>query len=239
MPEGRGDVPGGRGPWRASGPDRGHDADQDRAFWPRCPGLASQVRDRAAAAATLSPVKRRILALPRSRRSVRTTAAVAAVPAVVALTSACQVFSPVQTNVPYAPADGVPATVGLLQVSNLLLVSNGTGEAAVSGALYNSGNEPAVVQLAAQQQGGTPGPAAQVEVGPGQQLILSDKGVRLTGVTAKPGTMVPMTVQSSVGGATVVNVPVLPPERYYATLLPGGATPAEATLPSAPPSPTS
>lgn len=151
-------------------------------------------------------------------------AAVVAAAAVTALTSGCQVFSPVQTNVPYVPADGVPATIGSLQISDLLLVSNGSGPAAVSGAVSNQGTEPATVQIAPQQPGATAGSAAQFEVAPGQQVVLADKGLRLTGVTAKPGTFVPMTVQSSTGGTTVVNVPVLPAERYYATLLPGAPT---------------
>ena len=169
-------------------------------------------------------------AAPASRS--RRTAAVIGGVAVAALASGCMVFNPVQTDVPYQPADGISAEVGNLAVRDLLLVGGDGQAAVVSGGVVNLGDEPIRVQFVPQEQAGSGG-GSEVEVGPRQQVNLADKGLQLGGVTAKPGTLVPVAVTAQPGGTTIVDVPVLAAQGPYATLTPAPAAPT-ATATSTP-----
>ncbi len=120
----------GEAPVRDPGPDR--------------VGLAVRVGARAG---RLWPVKRRSLALPVPSAVRRTLPALAAGAIAVTLTAGCQVFSPVQTDVAYAPADGVPVDIGQLALRDLVLVGDGSGEAVVSGSAVNLGGETITMQL--------------------------------------------------------------------------------------------
>ena len=96
-------------------------------------------------------MKRRFLALTPARRpSTRRVVDVLAGVALAVVTTGCQVNSPVQTDAPYVPADGVPADVGDLAVRDLVLVGDGTGTAVVSGSAINLGDEAMTVQIAPQ-----------------------------------------------------------------------------------------
>ena len=55
----------------------------------------------------------------------RRTVAVLGGVAIATLASGCMVFNPVQTDVPYEPADGISAEVGDLSIRDLLLVGGG------------------------------------------------------------------------------------------------------------------
>ncbi|WP_076261793.1 hypothetical protein [Intrasporangium flavum] len=164
-------------------------------------------------------MKRRFLVQTPVRRRV---SALAAGLALAAVTAGCQVNSPVQTDVAYVPADGVPADVGQLAVRNLVLVGDGTGQAVVTGSAINLGTDPMTVKFVPQAaQGATAAPSgSEVPLGPREQVDLAGKGLQLSGVTAKPGTLVPVTITSSTGGTTVAQVPVLPPDGYYSTATP-------------------
>ncbi|MEO7131669.1 MAG: hypothetical protein ABIZ07_09880 [Dermatophilaceae bacterium] len=161
-------------------------------------------------------MKRRILALLPSRR---TFVALASATALTAVASGCSMFSPVQTNVPYDPADGVSASVGPLDVRDLLLVGTGTGPAVISGSALNTGDQDLTVQFASEEGGATSG-GAELQLAPREQVDLSTKGLTLNGITAKAGAVTNIMVNSSVGGQTVVGVPVLAPAGYYATITP-------------------
>ena len=83
-------------------------------------------------------MKRRLpAAAPAHRPFVRRAVAVGAGLAVVGVTAGCQVNNPVQTDVQYSPADGVPANVGELAIRDLVLVGDGTGAVVISGNAIN------------------------------------------------------------------------------------------------------
>ena len=140
--------------------------------------------------------------------------------AIAALASGCMVFNPVQTDVIYQPADGVEATVGDLAIRDLVLVGGGGGAAVISGAAINLGEQPISVQLAPQAAAGGTSGGAQIDLGPREQVDLSQKGLRFEGIEAKPGSIVPVSVTSRTGGTTIVNVPVLKATGPYATITP-------------------
>jgi hypothetical protein len=157
--------------------------------------------------------------LPQSRAS-RAVAALVTATALTVTTAGCEVFSPTQTDIPYVPADGVQADMGQVAVRDLVLVLTGTGGAMVSGGLVNAGKQSVTVQFAPQQQSGT-GSGSEVQLGPGQGVNLSEKGLQLSGVSAKPGTLVPLSVTTSAAGTTLLNVPAVQAAGYYATVTPG------------------
>jgi hypothetical protein len=168
-------------------------------------------------------VKRRFLApSPARRPSTRRVSTVLAGVALAAVTTGCQVSSPVQTNQQYVPADGVPADVGQLALRDLLLIGDGSGTVVVSGSAVNRGPQEMTVQIAAQAEpnAATPPTGSEVQLRPREQVSLATKGLQLSGVNAKPGGIVPVTVTSSAGGTTVVKVPVLAATGYYATVTP-------------------
>jgi hypothetical protein len=137
-------------------------------------------------------------------------------------TAGCQVNSPVQTDTPYVPADGVPADGGPHAVRDLALVGDGTGTVVISGSALNLGEQDMTVQIAPQADpNATSAPTgSEVRLGPREQVNLADKGLQLTDVKTKPGGLVPVTITSSSGGTTVVKVPVLTASGYYATVTP-------------------
>ncbi|GAB3871753.1 hypothetical protein [Terrabacter terrigena] len=168
-------------------------------------------------------MKRRFLApAPARRPSTRRVSTVLAGVALAAVTTGCQVNSPIQTNVEYVPADGVPANVGELALRDLALIGDGKGTVVVSGSAVNLGQQDMTVQIAAQADpnAATQPTGSEVRLGPREQVNLATKGLQLRSVTTKPGGIVPVTVTSSSGGTTVVKVPVLPATGYYATITP-------------------
>jgi hypothetical protein len=181
-------------------------------------------------------VKRRLpAAAPAHRPFVRRALAAGAGLLVVGVTAGCQVNNPVQTDVPYQPADGVAANVGELAVRGLVLIGDGTGPVVISGSATNKGTESMTVQIAAQPSAtadpSAPQGGSELQLGPREQVDLATKGLQLTGVTSKPGTLVPVSVTSSTGGTTIVSAPLLPAVDYYSTMTP--------TATSSTPSPTS
>ena len=180
-------------------------------------------------------MKRRFPAKATSRRAItRQVSALVAGAAVVAVTAGCQVSSPVQTDVPYVPADGVPVDVGQLAIRDLLFVGDGSGSAVISGSAINLGEESMTVKIAPQAASGSSSApsSSQISLGPREQVNLSTKGLQVSELTAKPGTLVPVTVTSSTGGSAVASVPVLPPETYYSTLTPGPASTPSISVPT-------
>lgn len=168
-------------------------------------------------------MNRRFPALTAARRpSTRRVPAILAGVALTAVTTGCQVSSPVQTDNAYVAADGVPATVGQLAVRDLALVGDGTGAVVISGSAINLGNDPMTVQIAPQAgaDASAPPSGSEVQLGPREQVNLTTKGLQLSDVKTKPGGLVPVVVTSSTGGTTVVKVPVLPAKGYYATVTP-------------------
>jgi hypothetical protein len=162
---------------------------------------------------------RRTLLAPRNggrSTSLRRLLPAAAIGAALAL-SACQTQSPIQTDVTYDPADGVPVDLGAVQLRDLVVISSGKGEAGVlSAAASNSGSSSTRIAFALAS-----GSPVYAEVPAGSQERLSGTTqVQLPSVPVAPGDVVKLTVQSPDAPAAVVDVPVLPPKDHYATMSP-------------------
>ncbi len=176
-------------------------------------------------------MKRRSLVLPVPSAVRRTIPALAAGAVAVALTAGCQVFSPVQTDVPYAAADGVPVDVGQLALRDLVLVGDGKGEAVVSGSAVNLSGESITMQLQpeADPATGAASGGSQLDLKPREQVNLADRSLQLSGITARPGSIINVKITASTGGTTLAQVPLLPPLNYYSTITPTPATTPAAT----------
>jgi hypothetical protein len=180
---------------------------------------------------------RRTLLAPRNggrSTSLRRLLPAAAIGAALAL-SACQTQSPIQTDVTYDPADGVPVDLGAVQLRDLVVISSGKGEAGVlSAAASNSGSSSTRIAFALAS-----GSPVYAEVPAGSQERLSGTTqVQLPSVPVAPGDVVKLTVQSPSAPAAVVDVPVLPPTDHYATMSPT-TSPTTSTSTSSPSSSTS
>jgi hypothetical protein len=142
--------------------------------------------------------------------------------------SACQTQSPVQTDVPYVAADGVPVSLGAVQLRDLVVISSGKDKPGVlSASMSNTSDTKQNVAFALPNSTPvftTAPPHSQQRLSDGSQL-------QLPSVPVPPGGVVTLTVQSPNAPTAVVYVPVLPPNGYYATL---GATAAPAPTTATP-----
>lgn len=141
--------------------------------------------------------------------------------AVLAL-SGCQVMSPIQTNVPYQPADGVAVDLGDLQIRGLAIVTDAKGAPGVlSGLAINSGSDPVTVTFAT-------GPSAEASA---RAVIPAGTPTRFSGVEgetpvtipslpAAPGDAIKVIISTPDAGAPTVFVPVLAPTGYYSSITP-------------------
>lgn len=159
----------------------------------------------------------------RPRRLAATGLALAA-----ALTlSACQMSSPVTTDMVYDPADGVSLDAGDVAVRDLLVVSEGDGApGVVSGQVVNNSAESTEVTLSASVDGQIVALEPTVTVEPGTSVRLDGGGpdgsgtpVVIPSVAARPGGIVEITLQTSLGAGDSGLAPVLLPEGYYADIV--------------------
>lgn len=185
-----------------------------------------RVRAPAEAAGRLSPVTRRTPLAPRSggrptspRASLRRLLPVAVAGAALAL-SACQTQSPIQTDVPYVAADGVPVDLGSVQLRDLVVISGGKDKPGVlSAAVSNTSGEAQRIAFALPQ-----GEPVYAEAPAHSERRLSgDTQVQLPNVPVNAGDVVTLSVQSPSAPSVVVVVPVLRASGYYATLAPTSA----------------
>ena len=168
----------------------------------------------------------------------RPAALMLAAAALVGVLAGCG-LSPIQTTIAYDPSDGVSASVGDVQVRNLLVVgSSADAPGIVSGVLLNGGTAAVTVTLAS----GTSAPVP-VDVPAGGSVQLGATGAdpaattapgtpgraiaRLSAVGAPAGAVIAVTLTSAGGGTTTVQVPVVPPTNQYASLTPSAAPPSE------------
>jgi hypothetical protein len=169
--------------------------------------------------------------------------------------SGCQVMSPIQTDVPYQPADGVAVDLGDVQVRDLVVVSAAKGDAGIlSGMVINNGTETVTVTFAVRATDAngaatdTTGISAQADIPAGTAIRLSGVDgttpVTLTSIATAPGGILGITVSTPAGGAPEVSVPVLLPTGfpvllptgYYAAITPAPAPAPTTTTPT--PAPT-
>ena len=182
-------------------------------------------------AARLSSVTRRTPLAPRSggrstspRPSLRRILPVAVAGAALAL-SACQTQSPIQTDVPFVAADGVPVDLGAVQLRDLVVISGGKDQAGVlSASVSNTSGEAQRIAFALPQA-----QPVYAEAPAHSERRLSDATqVQLPAVPVSAGDVVTLSVQSQSAPPVLVVVPVLAASGYYATLSPT-APPATST----------
>ncbi len=133
------------------------------------------------------------------------------------LLSGCAVFSPVQTDYDYEPADGVSFTITGLDLRNLAVVvpaEGGTGT--IVGQAVNRATSAVDVTFAV--DGATAPATVAVPAGSGTSLTGDGGRVEIPGIPAPPGSTVQLTVTTDEAGANVVRVPVLPNIGYYSDL---------------------
>jgi hypothetical protein len=170
------------------------------------------------------PARSASTAGPSKKLATRSTAAVAGTVALVAASlvlSACSERSPINAK-PYAPSDGVDATLSSLDVRDLLVVSAGANQPGVlSGALVNSGTSAVSVTFQASGQSNTSAPVP-VPAGGVVELGSSDGQVQvqIPQVQAAPGALTQLQVTTPGNGPTLLGVPVLDPTLQYATITP-------------------
>ncbi len=140
--------------------------------------------------------------------------------------SACQVASPVTTDLSYDPADGLSLQVGEVEILDALVVSTGQGEPGVmAGYAVNRASEPAVLEISLETEDGASVPLTpSLEVPAGASLRI-DGYDPATGEFTDPvvvpevpvgaGQMITVRVASG-DGAVSRRVPVLLPDSPYA-----------------------
>jgi hypothetical protein len=182
-----------------------------------------RVSGQAQAAGRLCPVTRRTPLAPRSggrsahpRTALRRLLPLAVAGAALAL-SACQTQSPMQTDVSYVPADGVPVDLGTVQIRDLVVISGGKDKPGVlSASVSNTSGEAQRIAFALPQ-----GEPVYAEAPAHSERRLSDASqVQLAQVPVNAGDVVTLSVQSANAPAVVVVVPVLKASGYYSTLTP-------------------
>lgn len=159
------------------------------------------------------------------RTVVRRLVPVAVLGAALAL-SACQTQSPVQTDVMYNAADGVPVDLGAVQLRDLVVIGTGKGKPGVlSAAVSNDGGQAERVAFALPNSS----PVYATAPANSSQPLSDGNQVQLSQVPVDPGDVVQLNVQSAGARSVVVTVPVVPPDNYYSTMSPTSAPTSSAT----------
>lgn len=139
---------------------------------------------------------------------IRALATAAVASALLLGTAGCGVFTPTATLKHYDPTDGVSANIGDLSVRNLLLITNGVGDAAVVGNIVNNGSSLEFLTL--EVRGATP---LSTETGayPGNTKlgIADDNPVVFYGAGVVAGEYVDVYLQYGDHEGQLVSVPVL------------------------------
>ena len=143
-----------------------------------------------------------------SIRSPRRTLALVALAVALPL-AGCSATNPIQTERPYSPSDGIRATLGPVQTTNLLVVGTAKGApAAVSGGLVNTGADPQTVTVTVSGETSTftlPGNGS-VLVGTGSG---TGRTMRIASLDVDPGSLATVTLKVPSAGSATVQVPVV------------------------------
>ena len=133
--------------------------------------------------------------------------------------SACQVASPVTTDLSYDPADGVSVVLGDVRILDLLVVSEGGGAAGiVAGSVVNTSREEVTVSMAVQGEEGRTDLSPTLTVPPTTSVRADGEGesgsgepVRVESVEVNAGQLVTLRITTSAGETASRRVPVLLP----------------------------
>lgn len=134
------------------------------------------------------------------------------------LLTGCAMTSPVQTNQPARMGDGIDSDLSstVLLRGLLIVAAEKNGPGRLSGQVVNDATSPVEVTFQAES-----GSSAKVEVGAGSATNLADEPLTLSKVPVAPGGLATITVSTAQTGEGLLQVPVLPPDRYLSTLTPG------------------
>ncbi len=136
---------------------------------------------------------------------------------------ACQVASPITTDLPYDPADGVSVETDDMEVLDMVVISEGNGAPGViSGYVVNTSSEPVTVSVALEAEGDRTQLSPDIEVSPSRGMRMDGKtddgdfvdplmAQAVPGVTGGMVTLRLSTTQSAVSTL----VPVFPPDGIY------------------------
>lgn len=156
--------------------------------------------------------------------------------------SGCSYLSPAQTTHSYAAADGTSATMGPLQLENLLIVTAAKGDVGeMHGLAVNNGQSPMKLTVTAGEQPTTITiPAATAVRLDGKKTADSTatvSPVSVPSVAVRPGVSQKVTFSTAKSGSTEVQVPVLLNQYPYGSASPPHPTysPPPATQAQEPP----
>ena len=138
-------------------------------------------------------------------------------------------LSPAQTTKSYEAADGTSATMGSLQLQNVLIVTGAKGEAGqLQGMAVNNGQAPIKLTVTAGKQTTTiTVPAATAVRLDGKQTAADSATVppvSVPSVAAQPGSSQKVTFTTVKSGATDIQVPVMLDQYPYGSASPDHPT---------------
>jgi hypothetical protein len=149
-----------------------------------------------------------------------------------ATTTGCTFVAEIATLEEYDPSDGVGATVGDVQVSNMLAVTEDGSRAALIFSANNTGEDSVRLNVSL-SEGGTA--AQQISLPAGAMTPVGSGGTQLVleGLDVVPGSLLPVYVQYGDEAGRLLNVPVLDAGlQEYATLLPSATPTPTPTTPA-------
>lgn len=139
--------------------------------------------------------------------------------------SACQITSPITTDLDYDPADGVSVETEFVEVLDLIVISEGKGAPGVlTGYAVNSSDEPLTVDFALEADGERTALKPSVKI-PARDAARTDgrtsddddltDPITIDSVPAVAGSLITVRVTTSADGTVSKRVPVLPPDGIY------------------------
>ncbi|MFC6703944.1 hypothetical protein [Flexivirga alba] len=143
--------------------------------------------------------------------------------------SGCMYLSPAQTTKSYEAADGTSATMGSLQLQNVLIVTGAKGDVGqMQGLAVNNGQSPIKLTVTAGKQTTTITVPAATAVRLDGKQTADDKAtvspVSVPSVAAQPGSSQKVTFSTVKSGATDIQVPVLLDQYPYGSASPDHPT---------------
>jgi hypothetical protein len=145
----------------------------------------------------------------------RVTASVLLAAGVLLASTGCAFFSPVATQLPYDPSDGVSTTVGDIKVRNAIAFTEDGGDVNLVMVLVNSGTKAANVKFEYGFSEDSEGPSgvAREDIGPGESISFGNgddaPNLILDGADAELGGLLPVFVQYGDETGKEMLVPVL------------------------------